>query len=554
MATTSEALAAAIEHHQGGRLRNAEQLYREIIAIDPSAGDAWHLLGLVAYQEGNQVGAVQYIQRALQLNPNFAEAHYNLGNALFRLGELEASIASYRRALALGLSIATAHYYLGIALYRIGKKSDAATAFRRAIELKPDYAEAYSDLGTTFKDEAKFDDAVASYRRALELKPNYAEAESNLGVALHKRGDWDEAVAAFGRAIAINAGLAEAHYNLGLLLQEQGKLGEADASYCEAIRLQPELAEANYCHSTLKLLQGDFENGWPGFEWRWKTKQMPWREFSQPRWDGRSLGDRTILLHAEQGFGDTFHFFRYVALVKERNPAATVVVECQRRLERLLVRCPGIDRLIGEGDELPRFDVHCPLLSLPGIFNSNIETIPAEVPYLFTDPELVQEWRERLRTCVGFRVGVNWKGRSGHGEFQKRNIPLELIAQLAEIPGIVLVNLNRDEGREELAKASVPFVDLGANFDAVHGAYMDTTAVMMNLDLIITSDTSIPHLAGAIGSPVWLAVLHIPDWRWLLDRSDSPWYPTMRLFRQKSPGDWKGVFSEIKAALLEQLK
>jgi hypothetical protein len=303
----------------------------------------------------------------------------------------------------------------------------------------------------------------------------------------------------------------------------------------------------------LSLLKGDFQRGWAEYQWRWKTKQAPQRGFSQPLWDGQPLEGRTILLHAEQGLGDTIQFVRYAALVKRLG--GTVVLECPKPLLPLLATFAGIDQLVGQGDELPAFATHAPLLSLPGILQTSLDTIPAAVPYLFAAPALKEHWREKLRAVHGYKIGINWQGQPGQGQWLARSIPLQQLATLAEIPGVRLVSLQKGAGREQLAEASgrFPLVDLGDEVDQAGGAFMDTAAIVMNLDLVITSDTALPHLAGSLGAAVWVALPLVPDWRWLLDRGDSPWYPTMRLFRQDQRGDWQGVFRRIKVALADRM-
>jgi tetratricopeptide (TPR) repeat protein len=414
--------------------------------------------------------------------------------------------------------------------------------------LNPEYAEAHTELGTSLKAQGKYEEAIASYRRAVELKPAYAEAHSNLGVALQKQGKLDEAVDCYRKAAELKPTLTEAHCNLGLVLQEQGDLDGADEAYRRALQLQPDLAEARFCQSTLLLLRGDFERGLPGFEWRWKTGRLPARDFGQPAWAGQPLSGKRILLHGEQGLGDTLQFIRYVPLV--RLLGATVLLECPRPLTKLLQGLPGLERLIAQGDELPTFDFHLPLLSLPLVFKTTLETVPANVPYLSANVMLVAQWRQKLESLRGLRIGINWHGREGALESRRRDIPLECFAALARIPSVRLISLQKGAGRTELASSSIPIFDPGEEVDTSHGAFVDTAAIMTNLDLVITSDTALPHLAGALGIPVWLALPFVPEWRWLLDRSDSPWYSTMQLFRQNRAGDWARVFEEIRTALI----
>lgn len=556
-------------------------LCRQAIAAEPLSAQAWCLLGRIVCQQRNFDEAIQCCRHALELHADYLDAHYCLGVALRYVGRLDEAAESLQRVIRLAPCFAPAHGALGNVLKAQGKTADAVASFRRALELEPnsadiltnmslalrgtnvaealacarravqiqpDYAQTHNNLAFVL---LKADDAQAAVehcRTALQLEPNYADAYTNLGTAYHDLGKLDEAFASYERALSLNPNHMGAIANAGLVSADQGKLTEAMLLYNRALATDSSLINARHNRSLLMLLQGDFLRGWPEYEWRWKTEQMPLRQFVQPRWNGEPLPGKTILIWAEQGFGDTIQFVRYASLIKSRG--ATVVVECQKSLVKLLDGCPGIDQLIAEGDELPRFDFQVPLLSLPAVLKTTLDTIPASVPYISASSRLVTHWHDRLKDIVGFRVGVNWRGRFGPGPWRRRDIPIQQVASLAQIPGIRLISLQK-EGQHELAALadSNAIIDLGNDVDTSHGAFMDTAAIMMNLDLIITSDTAAAHLAGALGVPVWLALPSVPDWRWLLDRSDSPWYPTMRLFRQKKAGDWDGVFEEIQAAL-----
>jgi tetratricopeptide (TPR) repeat protein len=568
-----------------GRLDVAEQYIRQAVRLRPDYPEGYLDLGMVFVALGNSDEAVACYRRALELRPAFAPAHYNLGTALRDQRKSKEAIACFVRAIELDPGFAQSHYNLGLAFQDEKRFDEASACYCRAIELQPDHADAHYNLGLVHQTCGRLqeaadcyaralaaepnhtlalnnlaiasiacgrpNDAVALSRRATELMPEFADAHNTLGTALRAAGKLDEALTCYRRAVKLRPDYAEAHQNLGVVNRELGRFDDAAACFRRAFELQPDLIDAHWNQSHLWLLQGDFDRGWPGYEWRWKAKEVPPRDFSQPRWNGEALEGKTIFLHAEQGFGDTLQFLRYAALVKERG--GKVVVECQKPLLKLLSKVPGIDRLLAHGDELPPFDVHAPLLSLPGIVRTTLETIPANVPYLFAEKELVDQWRQRLGGSEGFRIGVNWMGRTAPGPHKQRDIRLQQFAALAAIPGARLISLQKDGGKE-VAEAGFPIVDLGPDLDTTHGPFMDTAAIIMNLDLVITSDTSIPHLAGALGVPVWLALPFVPDWRWLLDRSDSPWYPTMRLFRQKTRGDWAGVFREIDEALRERLK
>jgi tetratricopeptide (TPR) repeat protein len=547
LATISEAFTIALEHHQGGRLQAAEQIYRQILQVEPNHSDALHLLGVIAYQVGRHEVAIEYIGRALQVKPDYAEAHNNLGLTLMEKGSLDEAIACYQRSLALKPDYAEAHSNLGNALKDQGRLDEAIDCQHRALRLKPDFAEAHSSLGAALKDQGRLNEAVVCQHGALRLKPDYAEAHSNLGAALSEQGKLDEAVACYWRAVAMKPDLAETHSNLGLALCAQGKLDEAAACYRRALALKPDYAEAHWNQSLLVLLTGDFERGWAEYEWRWRSKQQRFqrRDFSQPLWDGEPLAGRTILVHAEQGLGDTIQFVRYLPLVKQRGGA--VIFECPRALLPLLSSCAGIDRVVARGDELPAFEVQAPLLSLPGIFHAALGAIPAAIPYLAADPGLVQQWRQELSGSAGFKIGIAWQGDPKHRNDHARSIPLDCFEPLAQSPGVELISLQKETGVEQL-QGRYHILDLGDRLDAA-GAFLDTAAIMMNLDLIIAADSAVAHLAGALGVPVWLALPFAPDWRWLLKREDSPWYPHHRLFRQSRPGDWNEVFERIAGAL-----
>jgi hypothetical protein len=330
------------------------------------------------------------------------------------------------------------------------------------------------------------------------------------------------------------------------------------------LKLDPEFLSARWNRTLLSLLQGNFEQAWPEYERRWELPGTPRRDFAEPLWDGSPLAGRTILLYAEQGLGDTVQFIRYVPLVKQCG--GKVVVECQPHLLRLLSNMPEIDRLIAHGSPLPAYDVRAPLLSLPGIFRTTLANVPATVPYLVADPALVEWWRQGLAksdvlplpSVIGpcFKVGIAWQGSVTYRYDRQRSIPLAYFSKLAEVPGIQLISLQKGPGTEQLAALGEGqrIVNLSRQLDEKSGAFMDTAAVMKNLDLVITSDTVVAHLAGALGVPVWVALALTPDWRWLLERDDSPWYPTMKLFRQTRFGDWAAVFERMAAELRTRIQ
>jgi tetratricopeptide (TPR) repeat protein len=537
-----------------GRLDEATAGYEQALRLKPDYAEAHYNLSIVLARLDRLDEAVVSYQQALRLKPNYTEAHNNLGTVLARQGRLDEAAASYREALRLQPDGADAHNNLGLVLVRQGRRDEAVASLQQALRLQPDYPEAHANLGNALQDQDRLDEAVASYERALCLQPDAAGVQLNLGNVLARQDRLEEAMASFQQAIRLSPDDALAHHKLGLALWRQGRLEEAVAAYEQALRLRPDYPEAHWDRSLAWILLGRLAEGWPGFEWRWKCKDLARTPpFPTPPWDGAPLEGRTILVHAEQGLGDTLHFVRYLPLVRRRG--GRVILLSQPPLLRLLSRLPGIDRLMAWGEPLPEYDVHVPLLSLPGLFGTTLDSVPAEVPYLDAEPALVESWRDRLGAYPGFKVGIAWQGNPQFPFDRIRSVPLAEFAPLARVPGVHLFCLQKGVGRDQLPalKGYFPVIDLGRQLDETTGPFLDTAAVMKNLDLVITSDTAAAHLAGALGVPVWVALNEVPDWRWLLEREDSPWYPTMRLFRQSRPAQWEEVFERITEALLQRV-
>jgi hypothetical protein len=388
-----------------------------------------------------------------------------------------------------------------------GDLEGALASYRELLHFQPGHAEAHACLASIFAEQRRLDDAVRSYQEALRLKPDWPAAFNNLGAAF----------------------------------AEQGRFDLAEASYRQAIRLAPDFVAPHCNLSHMLLLREEFDEGWAEYEWRWHQQSTSLPVFGVPRWDGAPLAGRTILLGAEQGLGDTIHFLRYASLVQQQG--GTVVFECPSALLSLAATCAGIDRLVTRGEPLPAFDLHAPLLSLPGIFRTTRLAIPAQVPYLAADPSRVEHWRRELASEPRFKVGIVWQGNPAFSRDRQRSIPLAEFAELAKLDGVALYSLQVGQGSDPLATSGLPITDLGSRFDPASLA--DLAAVLVNVDLLITVDTAPAHLAGALGVPVWVALPVLADWRWMLGRSDSPWYPSMRLFRQQRPDDWQPVLEQM---------
>ena len=573
--TVEQAFQLAVRHHQAGRLAQAEPLYRQILSRQSNHADALHNLGLIAHQVGRNDAAADLIRRAIALKPGDPAAHFNLGVALQAKGNLDEAISAYRQAISLRPTYADAHSNLGVVLqargqfdeaivaYRAaitakpadpeahrnlgnamqakGELDEAIAAYRRAIALKPAYPQAHVNLGDALRDKGELDGAIAAYRQAIALEPGFSEAHNNLGSVLKDKGELDGAIAAYRRAIAANPSDPEAHSNLGNALRDKGKVDEAIAACRAAIALDPGYAEAHWNLALALLTHGDFSQGFDEFEWRWKWKIFPRRDFPQPLWNGEPLAGATLLLHAEQGFGDTLQFIRYLPLVEQRG--GKVIIECQPELQRVLRTAAG-GSVVARGQEIGAFDVHCPLLNLPRIFGTTPRTIPRQVPYLYADRAMVESWRSRLGgNSDSFKVGLAWAGNQAHMNDRSRSMMLSAFAPLGRLPGIRFYSLQKG-GQADQAKNApegLELIDWTNDLDD----FADTAAFIANLDLVISVDTSVAHLAGAMGKPVWVMLPFAADWRWMREHEDSPWYPTMRLFRQTSIGDWESVIQRV---------
>jgi Flp pilus assembly protein TadD len=528
-----------------GYTEEAVAAYRRAIALRPGDPEAHCGLGIVLRETGELDQALAAYRQAIALRPDYPQAHCGLGIVLADKGELDQAIASCRQAIALRPNYAEAHGSLAMLLSDKGELDQAIAAYRQAIVLNPTLPEVHNNLGMALKDKGSVDEAVLSYRQAIALNPELPEVHNNLGIALRDRGELDEAVSAFRRAIALKPGFALSHNNLGTVLRAKGQLEEAVAAYRQALALDPDLPEAHHNLALALLLRGDFLEGWEEQEWRWKRKDFrtPGRDFSHPQWDGSMLEGRTLLLHCEQGLGDTLQFFRYLPLVTRRG--GKVILECQPELQRLLQANAAELQVVSRGDPIPTFDVHCPLLTLPRLFATDLSNIPRNVPYIRASAADTEAWRERLAgNRAELKVGLVWAGSAANANDRNRSIKLATLGPLTQVSGVRFISLQKGQAAAECETPpqGLQLIDVANHLKD----FTDTAAIIDTLDLIISVDTAVVHLAGAMGKPVWTLVPFDPDWRWLLNRSDSPWYPTMRLFRQPRIGDWSSVVAEVR--------
>jgi tetratricopeptide (TPR) repeat protein len=508
-----------------GRLEEALASYDRLVALEPHSAAAHANRGDVLRELKRFAEALTSCERALALRADIAEVHANHGNALFGLKRYGEALASYDRALVLRPALASLHYNRANALYELRRFDEALASYDRALAVRPDYAEAHYNRGNVLHVSQRFDDALASYDRALVVRTDYAEAIANRGATLHDLKRYDDALASYDRALALRPHFADAHYN----------------------------------EAMCRLLLGDFDRGWQKHEWRWETEQLrkSKRSFPQPLWLGsEAIRGKAILLHAEQGLGDTIQFCRYAPLVAACG--AHVIVEVQKPLRPLMETLPGVAQVICRGDPLPAFDLHCPLLSLPLALRTRLETIPATMPYLSARDNKVRAWAERLGQHARPRVGLVWAGNPrkelpGANRIDgQRSVTFDQLAPLFQLTGCSFYSLQKgDDAVRQIRISPLRHVVIDWT-DDLHD-FSDTAALIENLDLVISVDTSVAHLAGALGKPFWLLNRYTTCWRWLTDRDDSPWYPTARLFRQEAAGRWEPVIARVAAALADRI-
>ena len=574
--TVQVQLQQAVALHQQGRLPQARALYEAILRVQPGHVDALHLLGVIALQGGQARRAADLItaaiaihpdnpafhcnlgnaqrelqqfdsalaclDQAIRMRPDFAEAHGNRGVVLEALGQPAAALASYDRALGLRPDDADGWSNRGNALMALGRLTDALASHDRAIALRPGRAQAHFNRGLVLKALDRLEAAVASYDEALRLRPDHADAWFNRGNTLRGLKQPQAALASYERALQLQPDHADAHANRGVTLLELGCLAEAFASFDQAIALRPEQPDANWNRGLAWLLSGDFARGWPAYEWRWKQPRSMIRppRVPGPPWLGQQpLNGRTLLLHCEQGLGDTIQFCRYVRLAAAQG--ARVVLEVPETLFELMKRLDGVHELITPKEALPAFDLHCPLMSLPLAFKTRLDTIPGSSAYLRSDSGRVSAWAARLGPRTMPRIGIAWSGSVGHLNDRRRSLTLaELLPHLPA--GLQYFSLQKE--LRETDRAALQASGL-RHFGAELQDFADTAALCDLMDRVISVDTSVAHLSGALGRPTWVLLPQIPDWRWMLDRQDSPWYASVTLYRQGPDRQWAPVLQRL---------
>jgi tetratricopeptide (TPR) repeat protein len=593
--TIKEILQFALEHHQTGKFKQAEQSYKKVLKKHSNNFDALHMLGVLYSQIGNHSAAIQYIGKALKFNPNsfyanfnlgnvfselkkydkaieyyqkaiqlktdYSDAYYSLGNTFEHLGQLQKAIESYQKVLFIDPYNVHANYNIGSILQKRGHLDKALLYFQNVIKLDPNFAGAYHNLGFLFQKKGKLDEAINYYNKAIQINPNYSTAYSNLGAIIKDKGHLDESIPYFMKALQIEPTNADSYNNLGNVFKEKGDIHQALQYYQKAIKLKPNLAEAHFNTGCLLLLSGDFAHGWEEYEWRWQLDDFRKCNFTQPLWDGTSLTGKKIFIYTEQGIGDEIMFVSCLPEIIAQT--GSCIVECEKRLiplfTRSFPRTIFVEKQIQYEQMPPEIlsaDMRISIGSLPKYFRTSLNIFSQQKAYLIPDKKLVEIWKQRFDDLgSGLKVGISWRGGKYHLAKLARSTVLSHWKDLFFVPGVDFINLQYGDCTYELKEA-------WENLDITIHDWEDANplkdldnfaAQIAALDLIISVDNATVHMAGALGRQVWTLLPFITDWRWMLNRDDSPWYPTMKLFRQPSVGDWKSVIDKIKDELLKLL-
>jgi len=568
--------------------KEASEAYQKALAIDPQMPEAHYNLASLLAEGGRRGDARRHVERALAVRANYPEARALLGRLLRDAGDAKAGLKELEAALAqrpddpelraqFALTLADVdrvdeakkhlrelllvhpqsvrfHIFLGRVLMRAAAPRDAAACFQQALWRDSGSVEASEGLGLSLLQLNQPEAALGYLERARAMRSKSPELAKSVGNALRGLARYEEAIACFNESISLRPKFPEAFNDLGIAFTESGRLDDALAAFGKALELRPDYQDAAWNRSLTNLALGRYDEGLPEYEIRWRKPKAPGRPFVRPTWSGETIAGKTILVFAEQGLGDNIQFVRYLPAIKALG--ATVLFEAPPPLRKLLENFQGIDRLVSKEEvasgKLP-FDVQLPLLSAPLVLGTRVESIPRETPYLDVDPAVVAAWSERLKDVEGVRIAIHWQGSPKFPGDRHRSVKLQRFAPLARIPGVKLISVQKGPGRRQIAEVRGQFdvLDFGDALDTQSGPFIDTAAILKNVDLMISADSAVIHLAGALGVPIWMVLPTAADWRWLRDREDSPWYPTMRLFRQREAGAWDDVFERAAAALVE---
>ncbi len=537
-------------------IEGALQHYRNALSLTPNDFMMTFNMANELYNQGHHAEAVDYYDKAATLNPNIEQVYFNRGVVLTQMNQHEGAADSFMQAIHTKPSYAKAYVHAGNAFEKCNQHDEAINIYHKGIEVNPENADLHHRLGLVYKHKDKFNEAVEQLRIATEKNPQSNVYKLELANTLHLIDGSMEALELYEKVLEQNPNNHHVLYNFGYTLKKMGYIKRALEVYNHILAENPDYALARFSRSLSFLTLGDWHQGWPEYEWRWTAYNESPKKFDCPVWEGEDIAGKRILIYAEQGLGDTIQFARYAELVK--NMGAYVIVQTQRALKDLLTLCPYIDEVYARGEALPYFDTHIAMMSLPMIFKTEIETTPQNVPYIFAKPELVSHWAEQLKDDHNFKIGICWQGNPNYRtQFLRqavagKSMHVKHFAPIAQLEGVSLYNLQKMGGEEQLKELgdNINIKSFGPELDSTNGRFMDTVAIMKNLDLILTIDTGTCHVAAALGVPTWNLLPNPSDWRWMLDRNDTPWYDNMRLFKQPKPGDWAGSIAACRKALI----
>lgn len=518
-----------------------------------------HANGLFTIEQYEE--AIAFYKQALALNPTCAQIFFNLGQALYYAKKYPEALYAYKKTIQHKNDHCRAYIQIAQVMISVKQSKDAIEPLKKALSLESNNVDARLLLARVYNEKHCFNQAIDLIIDGLKLDPSNINLTFELANTYNLINRLEESLAIYQDLDRLLPNNPSIIYNIAFTYKKMGFVDKALDYYAKTLELNPEHAEALFSQGLAYLVLGDFEKGWHGYEWRYsRPSQGSLRTYTEPRWDGSDLQGKTILIHAEQGLGDTFQFIRYAKLIKEKN--GIIIAAVQKPLVKLIKHCKYIDHVISLDETPPHFDVHSPMLSLPYALKTRIDTVPCEIPYLYADETLVEDWKEKLAADKNFKIGICWQGNDNYATpllrmtvAQKSVHPKEF-APICCVPGVSIYSLQKTTGTDQLKDIpdTMHIITFDGDFDQSHGRFMDTAAVIKNLDLIITVDTSISHLASGLGIPTWIMLPNPADWRWMINRNDSPWYPNVtRLFKQPTPGDWESMIKEVAHELQQYI-
>lgn len=542
--------SAQCAHQEGDNSKTLEQ-YDAILALDAHNFEAAFNAANLAFSEKAYTRAINYYKQALQVRPNCHQIHYNIGVCHQKNLQYWQAIYSFDEALAYHKQYTQALLQKAAAYESLNNHAAAVAIYETILSYEPATFALHIKIGKALRHIEKFEDCVAHFRKAVEMEPRNPTGLLELANTLNMWDESEECCELYKKVLEITPQSLGALYNYGYTLKKLGQVSEAITIYDKVLARDPNYSAARFSRALAYLTLGDFEHGWQEYEWRWKAYNTSQPIYKEPLKDITNVNGKRIFIYAEQGLGDTFQFIRYAKLLKERG--AIIIFKAQQPLKTLLSLCPYIDHVVTNGDQLPPFDVSVALMSLPLLFNTTITNVPVDIPYIYADPALEQLWHTKLAEDKNFKIGICWQGNANYStQFLRqvvaaKSMELTNFAPLGKIPGVSIYSLQKVFGEDQIKSLNGAFElkSFGDDFDESHGRFMDTVAVIKNLDLVVTVDTSIAHCAAALGVQVFMPLPKPADWRWLLDRDDTPWYPNMRLFRQTEAGQWTPIMEEI---------